>query len=128
MDLDIFHVSTAQRHGIYPKPWNREFRHSRYGALGVCNECHGEQKKSNENVLRQIDHHTSLLKSIKIGQMRFLGRAIRKEKLEHLSLTGLIPGKRARGRQRQTYMQQFGKSQITLIHDAYDRKVWKGYS
>ena len=59
-------------------------------------------KISNENVLRQIGHHTSLLKAIKIRQMSFLGHVIRKEKLEHLSLTGLIAGKRAQGRQRQT--------------------------
>ena len=58
-------------------------------------------------------------------QMKFLGHVIRKEKLEHLCLTGLIPGKTARGRQRQTYLQQFGKSPTTLIHDAYDRKAWK---
>ena len=49
----------------------------------------------------QIAHHTSLLKSIKIRQMRFLGHVIRKEQLEHLSLTRLIAAKRARGRQRQ---------------------------
>ena len=35
---------TAQKHGIYPKPWNNEFRHSRCGALGVCSKFHGEQK------------------------------------------------------------------------------------
>ena len=72
-------------------------------------------KKSNESVLRQ----TGLLKSIKIRQMRFLGHVIRKEKLEHQSLTGLIPGKRARGRQRQTYLQQFAKSPTALIEGAY---------
>ena len=48
-------------------------------------------KKSNENVLRQIGHNTRLLKSIKMRQMKFLGHVIRKEKLEHLFLTGLIP-------------------------------------
>ena len=67
-------------------------------------------KKSNENVLRQIGHHTSLLKSIKIRQMRFLGHVIRKEKLEHLSLT---------------YLQQFAKIPTTLIQGAYDRQAWK---
>ena len=57
--------------------------------------------------------------------MKFLGHVIRQEKLEHLSLTGLIPGKRAGGRQRQTYLQQFGKSPTTLVHDTYDRKAWE---
>ena len=82
-------------------------------------------KKSNENVLRQVSRNTRLLKSIKIRQMKFLGHVIRKEKLAHLSLSGLILGKRARGRQRQTYLQHFGTSPTTLILDAYDRKAWK---
>ena len=82
-------------------------------------------KSSNENAIKHIGHNRRLLKSIKMRQMKFLGLVIRKEKLEHLSLTGLIPGKRARGRQRQTFLQQFGKSPTTLIHDAYDRKAWK---
>ena len=85
-------------------------------------------KMSNEHVLRQIGQHANLLKAIKIRQMRFLGHVIRKEKLEHLSLTGLIPGKRARGVQRQTYVHQFGKSPTTLIQDAYDRKAWKKFT
>ena len=38
------HIPAAQKHGIYPKPWNHEFKHSRCGALGVWNECHGKQK------------------------------------------------------------------------------------
>ena len=57
--------------------------------------------------------------------MKFLGHVIRKEKLEHLYLAGLIPGKRARGGQRQTYLEKFHKSPTTLIHDAYDRRAWK---
>ena len=118
-------LPTSQNHGIYPRPCNHEFRHSRRGALGVCNEFHGEQQKSNKNVLRQIGHYTSLLKSIKTEEMRFLGHVIRKEKLEHLSLVGLIPGKRAHGRQRQTNMQHLCKSPTTLIQDACDRKAWK---
>ena len=52
-------------------------------------------KISNENVLRHIGHDKNLLKWIKTRQMRFLCHDIRKKKLEHLSLTGLMPGKRA---------------------------------
>ena len=74
-------------------------------------------KRSNENVFRQIGQNTRLLKSIRIRQMKFLGNVIIQGKLEHVSLTELIPGKRARGRRRQTYLQQLGK--CTLIHDAY---------
>ena len=45
-----------------------------------------------------------------------------------LDSAGLIPGKRARGRQRQAYLHQFGKSPTTLIQDAYDRKAWKMFT
>ena len=85
-------------------------------------------KKSNENVLRQIGHNTRLLKSIKIRQMKLLGHVIRQEKLEHLSLTGLIPVKRARGRQRKHTYNSSVKAQTTLIHDAHDRKAWKQFT
>ena len=55
--------------------------------------------------------------------MRFLYHVIRKEKLDHLPLTGLIAGKRARNRQRQTYLQQVGTSPNSITHDAYDKKA-----
>ena len=86
-------LPTAQKDGIYPKPWNHDFKHSRCSALGIYNKFHGEQK-SREKDLRQIGHNTRLLKSIKIRQMKFLGHVMRHKKLEHLSLTGLIPGKK----------------------------------
>ena len=50
-------------------------------------------KKSNKNVLRQIVHNKHFLKWIKVRQMRFLGHVVRKDKLEHLSLTGFISEK-----------------------------------
>ena len=37
----------------------------------------------------------------------------------------ITKGKRARGRQRQTYLQQFAKIPTTLIQGAYDRQAWK---
>ena len=37
-------LPNAQKHGTYLKPWNHELRHLRCGALGLCNEFHGEQK------------------------------------------------------------------------------------
>ena len=122
---------------IYPiftycsETWNKsKAMESRIQAFEMCcfrrmQRISWRAKKPNENVLRQIGHNTELLKSIEMRQMKFLGHVIRKEKLEYLSLTGLIPGKRARGRQRQTYLQLFGKSPSTLIPDAYDRKAWK---
>ena len=37
-------LPTAQKQGIYQKPWSHEFKHSRCGALEVCNEFHEEQE------------------------------------------------------------------------------------
>ena len=36
--------------------------------------------------------------------MEFLGHVIRREKIEHLSLTGMIEGRRARGHQRKKFL------------------------
>ena len=41
---------------------------------------------------------------IAMRQMRFLGHVNRKEKIEYLAMTGKIAGKRARGRQRMTFI------------------------
>ena len=59
---------------------------------------------SNETVLRKADTRRELMKMITVRQMRFLGQLNRKEKIEHLAMTGKIIGKQARGRQRMTFM------------------------
>ena len=42
-------------------------------------------------------------------QMSFLGHVLRKEEMEHLVVTGFVDGKRARVRQRETFLTYLGK-------------------
>ena len=89
-----------------------------FGFIAVTNDFYKKHKSMYSTMLSNAHRRTK-------KWAWHLSHVIRKEKLEHLSQTGLIPGKRACGRQRQTYMQQFCKSPTTLIHDAHNRKVWK---
>ena len=62
--------------------------------------------------------------------MLFFGHICRKEKLEYLVSTGKFEGKRARGRQRQSYVasmkRRMGQSwtENRIIHSTKDRDVW----
>ena len=62
---------------------------------------------TNEEVLRRVGQDRELLESIRVRQLKFLGHAIRKGSLEDLSLSGKVEGKRARGGQRKTYLDNF---------------------
>ena len=57
-------------------------------------------KVSNDQVLQRANTSRNLLKVIVSRQIRFLGHVVRKNQLEAVALTGMIEGKRARGRQR----------------------------
>ena len=46
----------------------------------------------------------NLLKVIVSRQIRFVGHVMRKNQLEAVALTGMIEGKRAKGRQRKTFV------------------------
>ena len=59
---------------------------------------------TNEEVLRRIGMQRTLVKEIRKRQLNFLEHILRKEKIEHLCLTGKIEGRRARGRQRKKYL------------------------
>ena len=86
-------------------------------------------RKTNQQVLQMAQQNRSLLTHIKTRQMNFLGHVIRKGKLEHLSLSGKIPGKRARGKQRITFLQQIQKTNTNkIIHMAYNRQVWRSFT
>ena len=58
----------------------------------------------NEEVPRRANVDRTLMKDIVKRQMEFFGHVIRKKELENLVVTGYIEGKRARGRQRETYL------------------------
>ena len=58
-------------------------------------------KKSNATELREADTTRSLINRIRKRQATFFGHVMRREKLEHLVKTGMIEGKRSRGKQRE---------------------------
>ena len=58
-------------------------------------------KISDECVLRESDTTRSLMSKIRNLQATFFGHVIRREKLEHLVITGMIEGKRYWGKQRE---------------------------
>ena len=61
-------------------------------------------KVSNAEVFQRANASKNLLKIIVNRQIRFVGHIMRKSQLEATALTGMIEGKRARGRQRKTFM------------------------
>ena len=63
--------------------------------------------QTNGTILQKMEQEHKLLCCIKQRQLKFLGHAIRKGKLEDLALSGRIPGKRARGAQRFTFINNF---------------------
>ena len=63
---------------------------------------------TNEEVYRQMNLKQSLLVDIVRRQMSFLGHVLRKEEIENLVVTGFVDGKRARGRQRETFLTYLG--------------------
>ncbi len=66
-----------------------------------------KERRTNEEVLQGLGVGRELMSTVRSRQMFFLGHereAMRREELEHLSLTGKIEGKRPQGRPRQKYM------------------------
>ena len=85
---------------------------------------------TNEEVLTRANTKRKLMNSIKSRKMKFLGHVMRRERTECLIVAGKMEGKRARGRQRMTYMdnvkQWTGKSSSnSLLQATRDRKIWK---
>ena len=83
---------------------------------------------TNEEVYRRMNIKQSLLVDIVHRQMRFLGYVLRKEEVEHLVVTSFVDGKRARGKQRETfliYLDKFtNKPPMELLRLAKDRVAW----
>ena len=58
-------------------------------------------KKSNDTVLKEARTSRALVNKIRTGQTTFFGHVMRREKLQHLITTGMMEGKRSRGKQRE---------------------------
>ena len=84
---------------------------------------------TNEEVLDMAGVDRELLQTITRRRMNFLGHIIRKGKLECSVLQGLIQGKRARGRQRETYLDRIqrlvGERACHIIQAARNREGWR---
>ena len=70
-----------------------------------------------------------LLQAIEQQQLQLLGHVLRKEALEDVALRGKTEEKRARGKQRLTYIaclsQWIGTSERDIIKTAKDGELWK---
>jgi hypothetical protein len=62
------------------------------------------EKISNQEMLEMANTERSLIKTMRIRQMRFMGHVYRKGGIEQLRMTGKIGGRRSRGRQQEKYM------------------------
>ena len=87
---------------------------------------------TNEEILVRVGQCRSLLGEIRKRQMDFLGHVLRREKIEHLCLTGMFEGRRARGRPRVKYLDTIiedmggGMTANEMVQLARDRERWKG--
>ena len=64
------------------------------------------EKVTNDEVLRRMNNKRRILETIARRQTSFFAHVMRKEKLEQLVVTGKIPGKKSKGKQRRTIMDQ----------------------
>jgi len=73
---------------------------------------------SSEEVLQRANTSRNL-KVIVNRQIRFVGHIVRKSQLEAIALTGMIEGKRARGRHRKMFMDwlSFSRREQQKIND-----------
>ena len=87
---------------------------------------------TNVEVLRRANTKRKLLSEMVNRQVKFFGHVMRKDEMENLVTTGYVEGKRARGRQRETYLTYLQKMKekapIELIHLTRDRGVWSELS
>ncbi|GFO12756.1 endonuclease-reverse transcriptase [Plakobranchus ocellatus] len=87
-------------------------------------------KKTNDTVLEEAHTTRLLISKIHKRQATFFGHVMRREKLENLVTTGMLEGKRSRGKQREKLIEgltdwlKAGKS-LEAIEATKDRKKWR---
>ncbi len=77
----------------------------------------------NENVLQMIDQEQSLLRTIEERRNKFVGHAIRKGKVEELSLSGKLIVSRGRVRQRKMFLEDFNMKPREIWDLARDHQM-----
>ena len=85
-------------------------------------------KVINEEVFHKTNVDRKLLNDIVSRPMKFFVYVARIEELENLIVTGFVEGKRAQGRQRETYLtylqRRIDLTPMEPIHFAYESDVW----
>ena len=75
-------------------------------------------------------HAQKKLEAVETRQTTFFGHVMRREKLEHLITTGMMEGKRSRGKQREKMTDGLvnwlgaGKM-VEMLKATRDRRIWK---
>ena len=87
-------------------------------------------KKSNDTVLKEAHTSRALVNKIRTRQTTFFGHVMRKEKLEHLITTGMMEGKRSRGKRREKMTDGLVKwlgagKVVEILKSTRDRGIWK---
>ena len=87
------------------------------------------QKDKRRNISTNRTQKRELLKNVMNRQLQFFGHVMRKQKLEHVVISGKIREKRARGRQRLKFMDQLkdvlGGSTEEILGAVNDRDGWR---
>ena len=87
---------------------------------------------TNETVLNMVGEGRELVRTVRKRQFKFLGHAMRRGGMENLALTGMIEGRRGRGRPRVKYLDSLVKmtngrmtTAVQLIRATSDRQEWR---
>ena len=90
------------------------------------------EKISSDEFTRRARVTPSLINTVRMRQMHFVGHVFRKDGIEKTSMTGKIEGERGRGRQRLTYLQSLTNwatnnqiNNTSLLRMAEDRQDWR---
>ncbi|GFO34714.1 endonuclease-reverse transcriptase [Plakobranchus ocellatus] len=87
-------------------------------------------KKTNDTVLEEAHTTRLLISKIRKRQATFFGHVMRREKLENLVTTGMLEGKRSRGKQREKLIEGLtdwlkAEKSLEAIEATKDRKKWR---
>ena len=87
-------------------------------------------KKSSDTVLKEAHTSRALVNKIRTRQTTFFGHVMRREKLEQLITTGMMKGKRSRGKQREKITDGLVKwlgagKVVEILKATRDRGIWK---
>jgi len=88
-------------------------------------------RRTNEEVLQMVGEKRELMRAVRGRQLKFFGHVMRREGLENLIMTGMVEGRRGRGRPRVKYMDGLvkltrgGMTYGQFIRATRDRGRWK---